>query len=219
MNVVQLLVLAKEPAPGRVKTRLCPPFTPQEASWLAEAALADTLDAVSRTPAARRVLALDGEPDDWLVPGLEVIPQRGEGLDERLAAAFDDAGGPSILIGMDTPQVTRGILLDATALLSSPGTDAVLGAARDGGWWAIGLRCPDPRVFLGVPMSSPSTCAAQQRRLDALGLRWVPLAELRDVDRLEDAHAVAAAAPRSRFANALRELVQREPVAAGGVAR
>ena len=69
-----LLVIAKEPRPGRVKTRLTPPFTPEEAAALAEAALADTLDAVARTPAERRVLVLDGTPGPWLPAGFEVVP-------------------------------------------------------------------------------------------------------------------------------------------------
>ncbi len=63
---VTLLVIAKEPRPGRVKTRLTPPFTPGEAAALAEAALVDTLRAVAATPARRRVLVLDGEPGPWL---------------------------------------------------------------------------------------------------------------------------------------------------------
>ena len=110
----QILVLAKEPVPGRVKTRLTPPFTPREAAALAEAALADTLAAVRRTRVIRRVLALAGEPGPWLPEGFDVIPQRGAGLDERIAAAMWDAYTalpvPIVLIGMDTPQVTAGLL-------------------------------------------------------------------------------------------------------------
>src|SRR5690606_16843936 len=71
-----LLVIAKAPVPGRVKTRLTPPFSPVEAAALAEAALCDTLDVVCATPAARRVLALEGEPGPWLPPGMEVVRQR-----------------------------------------------------------------------------------------------------------------------------------------------
>ena len=77
----QILVLAKEPVPGRVKTRLTPPFTPREAAALAEAALMDTLEAVRRTRVIRHVLALAGEPGPWLPDGVEVIPLRGGGLD------------------------------------------------------------------------------------------------------------------------------------------
>jgi glycosyltransferase A (GT-A) superfamily protein (DUF2064 family) len=101
---MKLLVIAKAPEPGRSKTRLCPPCSPEQAAALAEAALTDTLRAVAATPADERVLVLDGTPGDWLPEGFRVVPQRGDGLDERLAAAFADAGGPALLIGMDTPQ-------------------------------------------------------------------------------------------------------------------
>lgn len=98
-----LLVIAKEPRPGRVKTRLTPPFTPREAATLAEATLVDTLRTVAATPARRRVLVLDGAPGPWLPPGFDVVPQCAGGLDERLAAAFAGCDGPALLIGMDHP--------------------------------------------------------------------------------------------------------------------
>jgi rSAM/selenodomain-associated transferase 1 len=211
---VKLLVIAKAPEPGRSKTRLCPPCSPEEAAALAEAALADTLCTVAATPVDERVLVLEGAPGDWLPAGFRVVPQRGDGLDERLAAAFDDAGGPALLIGMDTPQVTPAHLADALARLARPGTQAVLGEAIDGGWWAIGLRTPEPRAFLGVPMSTASTCDAQRTRLSDLGLRVDELPHLRDVDVIADAHAVAAAAPGSRFAAALATIA---PVREGSV--
>jgi rSAM/selenodomain-associated transferase 1 len=199
--VTALVVIAKAPRPGHSKTRLCPPCTPRQAATLARAALVDTLEAVRATPAARHVLVLDGDPGAWLPPGFEVLPQRGTGLEERLAHAFADVGGPALLIGMDTPQVTARDLGDGLERLA--GADAVLGPAPDGGYWAIGLREPDPEVFLGVPMSTPWTCRAQRARLASLGLRVTELPALRDVDLIADAHAVAALAPRGRFAHAL----------------
>lgn len=201
-----LIVIAKAPVPGRVKTRLCPPCTPQQAAALAEAALADTLAAVAATPVARRVCALDGEPGPWLPDGIEVLAQRGDGLGARLAAAFDDVGGAALLIGMDTPQVTPAQLGAALAALRAPGADAVLGLAPDGGYWAIGLRTPDPTVFAGVPMSTALTGAAQQARLLETGRRVRLLPELRDVDTIADARTVAAAAPDGCFAAALRDV-------------
>jgi rSAM/selenodomain-associated transferase 1 len=201
--VTALVVIAKAPRAGHSKTRLCPPCTPRQAAALARAALADTLEAVRITLAARHVLVLDGEPGDWLPPGFEVLPQRGAGLDERLAQAFADVGGPALLIGMDTPQVAPRDLRDALERLAEPGTEAVLGPAPDGGYWAIGLREPDARAFLGVPMSTARTCRAQRARLVGLGLRVRDLPPLRDVDRIADAHAVAALAPTGRFARAL----------------
>jgi uncharacterized protein len=198
-----LLVIAKAPVPGRVKTRLTPPCTPAEAARLADAALQDTLAAaLACRGAGRRVLVLDGRPPAWLPADVEVLAQRGAGLAARLAAAFADVREPAFLVGMDTPQVTAE-LLDA-GLAAIGRRDATLGLAHDGGYWGIGLRRADARVFRGVPMSDPGTGAAQRRRLRALGLRTALLPALRDVDTIADARAVAAAAPRTRFAVALQ---------------
>ena len=196
-----LLVIAKEPVAGRVKTRLVPPCTPRQAAALAEAALADTLHAVLAAPARRRVLVLDGEPGAWLPPGFDVVPQCGGGLDERLAAAFAAVSGPALLIGMDTPQLTPGLLA-----VDWEGTDAWFGPAADGGFWGLGLRRPDAALVRGVPMSSADTGAVQRARLDAAGLRVAELPRLRDVDTAADAVAVARQAPLSRFAARAREL-------------
>ncbi|MGW1811330.1 TIGR04282 family arsenosugar biosynthesis glycosyltransferase [Streptomyces sp. NPDC002078] len=190
-----LLVIAKEPLPGRVKTRLTPPFTPRQAARLAEAALVDTLQAVAAAPATRRVLVLDGAPGPWLPAGFEVLPQCAGGLDERLADAFAHCSGPALLIGMDTPQVTPELLT-----VDFAGCDAYLGPAEDGGFWALGLAEPDPALLRGVPMSTPVTGTAQRERLLAAGLRVRELPRLRDVDTAADAHAVAALARHGRFA-------------------
>jgi rSAM/selenodomain-associated transferase 1 len=216
---VTVIVIAKEPVPGRVKTRLTPAFTPQEAAVLAEAALADSLEAVAAAPVAHRVLALAGTPGRWLPPGFKVIAQRGGGLDERLAAAFDDAyaGGPRlpmVLIGMDTPQVTPALLAEAALPLVSGTADATYGPAADGGFWLLGLRAPDPSLLLGVPMSRPDTGRAQLGRLAAASLRVSMLPELTDVDTAADAERIAADIPRSRFAAAHRHLARDMAVSA-----
>lgn len=208
MSSVALVVIAKAPAPGRSKTRLCPPCTPDQAATLAEAALRDTLAAVAACPARRRLLALDGEPGCWLPSGFELLEQRGNGLGERLAHALAAAGGPALVIGMDTPQLTSGLLEDAAAALASDDVDAVLGPALDGGYWTIGLKRPDPEVFRGVPMSDPGTWRAQCRRLDELGLRWGELLPLNDVDTFADARLVARIDPDTRFAAALQALLE-----------
>ncbi|MFE5771619.1 DUF2064 domain-containing protein [Streptomyces sp. NPDC056485] len=198
-----LIVVAKAPVPGRVKTRLTPHFTPQQAASLARAALQDTLDAVLATPARRRVLYLDGAPGHWLPEGIEVVPQCAGGLDVRLAAAFSLYGGPALLIGMDTPQVTPELLARG---LDFAGTDSWFGPALDGGFWALGLAGPDPALLLGVPMSVPHTGAVQRQRLTASGRRVRDLPVLRDVDTPDDAARVAASAPGTRFAALYAEL-------------
>jgi hypothetical protein len=211
----QVVVIAKEPVPGRVKTRLTPPFSPRQAADLARAALADTLAAAAAVPAARPVVALDGTAGPWLPAGVQVLAQPGGGLDERIAAALDDAyrglAVPVVLIGMDTPQVTPALLESALRPLADGTADAVFGPAADGGFWLLGLRRPDPSLILGVPMSTEHTGVTQAARLAWAGLRihWLPL--LRDVDTAADAYAVAREAPRSRFAAALAAMSDPAP--------
>jgi uncharacterized protein len=218
---LHVLVMAKAPVAGRVKTRLCPPCTPAEAAAIAEAALADTLAAVVACQGERKVVALDGMPGPWLPPGIEVIAQRGAGLDQRLAHAWADlvpAGHRhawGIQIGMDTPQVTADLLDDQLAALAAPvtagGRDrAVLGAAVDGGWWLIGLPgCHPRKAFWGVPMSTPYTGAAQEQRLRSLGLDVVTAPELVDVDDAEDLRRVVETIPGSRTAVASSAVLAR----------
>jgi rSAM/selenodomain-associated transferase 1 len=198
-----LLVIAKEPLPGCAKTRLTPPCSPEQAAKLAKASLLDTLDVVARTPAARRVLVFAGDGHAWRPPGFELIQQRGKELGERLAAAFEDIASPALLVGMDTPQLTPPLLLEAINALAKPHVDAVLGPALDGGYWSVGFNKPAPGAFAGVPMSSSETLDAQRVRLGELGLRVHEQPALRDVDTIQDARAVAGAAPHTRFARAL----------------
>lgn len=202
-----LALIAKAPVAGRVKTRLCPPCTHDEAARVAAAAFADSIDVMRATECDRRVVVLDGPARPDVHGHLEVGRQRGEGLAARLAALFDDLGGPTLVIAMDTPQVTPSLLGAAIAQLDA-GADAVLGRALDGGYWAIGLQLPDPRCFEGVPMHGPDTGDAQLRRLRARGLDVTLLAELRDVDTFTDAVAVAAAVPQSRFGREVAAIVR-----------
>ena len=206
-----LAIIAKEPMPGHVKTRLCPPCTPAQAAALAEAALRDTIAAAAGV-ADELAIVLAGSAGTWVPPGARVVAQRGDGLDERLANGFVDLGGPTLIAGMDTPQVTPAMLRRAVAALERH--DAVLGPAEDGGYWCIGLRRPDPRALLGVPMSSTETLAAQRERLRELALDVAEVDTLVDVDTIADAAHVAALAPTTRFARAYRAIAPPAAVAA-----
>ena len=165
--------------------------------------------AVAATPVAYRVLVLDGESGPWVPEGFVVIPQRGDGLDERLAAAFEDChatlpdAGPMLLVGMDTPQLTPELLdVDWT------GWDALLGLTEDGGYWCIGLRGPSAEALVGVPMSTERTGAEQLARLRGLGLGVALLPGLVDVDTPQDAEHVAAASPGTQFAREHQRLTR-----------
>src|SRR5512142_2238257 len=187
----QLLVIAKAPVPGRVKTRLCPPCTPEQAADIAAAALADTLAAVADTPAVRHTIVLHGR---YAVPrGWRTVNQRGDGLAHRLANGFADTALPgvgSLLVGMDTPQLTPALLTGLAGGLD--GADAVLAPAEDGGWWALALRDPyHGHALRQVPMSTPDTAqwTVDALRRRGLRVRYGPV--LRDVDTAPDALAVA----------------------------
>ncbi len=206
-----LVVIAKQPLPGRVKTRLTPLLSATQAADVAAAALADTLDVIDAAPSMHKLLAFDGCVDGWLRVGWTHCVQPVGGLDTRLAAAFVTAAGlpepgPALLVGMDTPQLTTELL----TLFDPDRFDACLGPACDGGYWALGFRDPAlaPQAILGVPMSSPCTGVEQLRRLRELGLRVQLLPELVDVDTVDDAHAVAALAPHSRFTATLSQIVK-----------
>jgi glycosyltransferase A (GT-A) superfamily protein (DUF2064 family) len=214
----RLLLLAKEPVAGRVKTRLTPPFSPGEAARLALAALEDTMDAITAAAtslateglAVETVVVLDGRP--WRpLDGFRVQPQVAGPLDVRLAAAFDPRPArapyrppavPTVLVGMDTPQVSPEVLASAVFSVVGPtGPDACIGLATDGGWWLLGLRRPDGDLLRGVPMSVPVTGRETCRRLLQAGLDVEHLPVLTDVDTAEDAAVVVEqTAASSRFA-------------------
>lgn len=201
-----LIVLAKECLPGRVKTRLSPPFTLEEAAELAVASLHDTLAAAKAVRADRHLLWFDGRAP--AAPGFAVGAQPQGGLDERIAAAFDAVRDRALLIGMDTPQVDPAVL---QAALDDPTDAAWLGRATDGGFWALALPpLPDRGDLVrGVPMSTVHTGARQLTRLQRAGLALRMLPPLTDVDDVDAAEAVAAGAPATRFAATLRRLTDR----------
>jgi glycosyltransferase A (GT-A) superfamily protein (DUF2064 family) len=230
--VTVLLVVAKSPVAGRVKTRLCPPATPVQAARIAAAALLDTMAAVRATAGVTPVLALAGRlADADAYPGVgdelaaaadgwAVLPQRGDGLGDRLANAYADVvagnpGRPVLQIGMDTPQLTAVRLASAVASLAAAGT--VLGRAVDGGWWALGLAEPrHAEVLRGVPMSTPHTGWDTWAALHARGLSVAALPLLRDVDEWPDALLVAPTIPGSRFAGQVAAVRSSgQPTAAG----
>jgi glycosyltransferase A (GT-A) superfamily protein (DUF2064 family) len=217
---MRILVVAKAPVAGRVKTRLGSVIGSDAAADIAAASLLDTLDSASAAVGARHChLALAGDLDDAVrgreiagrLEGWTITPQVGNDFAARLVVAHLDAGpGPVAQIGMDTPQVTPTDLAGVITALA--GHDAVLGPADDGGWWVLGRNDPQAaRALAGVAMSEPTTYADTRAALEARGLRVGTTRSLRDVDTVDDAEAVAAVTPDSRFADAWR--------AVAGVAR
>jgi hypothetical protein len=209
-----VIVIAKETIPGKVKTRLHPPFSLEQAAELAAASLADTLETVKTLGAVETILYFDGTVLPAESSGYRVLPQVAGTLDERLAAVFDLCSGPTLLVGMDTPQIRRQHLLSAVSDWPQD-ADAWFGPATDGGFWALGLREPDGSLIRGVPMSRDDTGVLQLARLVTAGLRVRMLPPLTDVDTIDSAIEVATIAPESRFARTLATMNVLEPIGAG----
>ncbi len=198
MSPASVLVMAKAPVAGRVKTRLGRDIGLDTAAELAAACLLDTIDACAAYNPQGCFLALDGELAD-AVRGLElaerltdwtIFSQVGASFADRLANAHAVVPSPVVQIGMDTPQVTVRNLEDVVAGLTSH--EAVVAPAEDGGWWALALGDPsDADHVRGVPMSTPETYRDTRTALRSAGLRVASGAVLRDVDTVADADAVA----------------------------
>lgn len=213
MIPVTALIVAKAPVPGLAKTRLAAALGDRVAAGIAAAALLDTLDAVADTHLAAKVVAMTGdlasacqsEAIRERLSGFTVVEQRGDSFADRLANAHADAASaagpmPVLQIGMDTPQVTAELLTRcARALL---GAHAVVGPARDGGWWLLGVADAATAECLRlVPMSRPDTGALTYAALLQTGSPVIVLEALADVDTVADISVVRAdCRPSGRFA-------------------
>lgn len=209
---VTVLVVAKAPRPGAVKTRLAADLGDVGAARVASAALLDTL-LVAAEVFDHRVLALAGDLADtgvvdssairaelarWVVVG-----QSSGNLGDRLARAHIDAAGLSwpsdnrphrvLQIGMDTPQVSAKLLVDSAQALCGADVDAILGPAEDGGWWVCGTsNSTQASALAGVAMSRSDTGDLTLEALRGVGARVRLVAPLRDLDTLDDAKVIAA---------------------------
>ncbi len=208
---MKVLLVAKAPVAGQVKTRLGAVIGADRAAELAAASLLDTIEAVARAGADGH-LSLTGDLDAAVrgddvraaLSGWAVTTQRGDGFAERLLNAHTDAGpGGVVQIGMDTPQVTGADLAAVADRLE--GHDAALAPATDGGWWALARRDPDVvRHLLDVAMSTDTTFVDTQRALERAGGLVAHGESMTDVDTVADADHVAALAPHTRFAGVWR---------------
>jgi glycosyltransferase A (GT-A) superfamily protein (DUF2064 family) len=211
---MRALVMAKAPVPGQVKTRLGESIGMQAAARVAAAALLDTL-AACRAAFDECHLALAGdlggsEHEGQVRAALEgwtIHPQHGASLGERLARAHADVAGrgPTVQIGMDTPQATAGDLIEVAAMAAEGG--AVLGPASDGGWWVLALEDSSAAgVLTGVPMSRSDTFTRTREALRAAGQTVAVARELTDVDTVHEARQVADTLTEGRFLDAWREV-------------
>lgn len=199
----QLAVFAKEPRPGRVKTRLSPPLSEEQAAVLAECWLTATLTALA---GFAPILCHDGDGDYFrrTCPGHRLHPQ-GEGdlgtrLDRVFAALLPH--GPTAIIGSDTPDLPVELVATAGAALVE--NDVVTIPARDGGYVLIALRAPQPQLFAAMPWSSPALLAETRRRAAALGLGYREIGLWEDVDDEGSLRRLLARQPEAPWSQQVR---------------
>jgi rSAM/selenodomain-associated transferase 2/rSAM/selenodomain-associated transferase 1 len=187
-----LLVFAKDPVPGQVKTRLAAEVGPDEAARIYRSLGRRVVDQVREGP-YRTVVFYDppeagAAVEEWLGGrGLELRPQAPGDLGDRLESAFRWAFREAervVVVGTDAPDVDSEQA--EAALHALEAADLVLGPALDGGYYLLGLRRPAPELFQGIPWSTPEVLGATRARARELGLTEMLLPALRDVDTLED---------------------------------
>ena len=215
-----VLVVAKAPVAGRVKTRLAAAIGPDDAAALGRAMLLDTLDGCRREVPVVGVLCANDDDVALLAelagPGAPVVVQEGTGLSDALQAGMRHClarGGIALLVSADIPGIPAGALQRAVALLGE-GADVVLGPGHDGGYWLIGLREQYPGLFDGIPWSTDGVLDASLTRCRELSLDVRLIEPWRDVDTLDDVAALAGrleTLPGRRTAAALSRLVRPEP--------
>jgi rSAM/selenodomain-associated transferase 1 len=192
-------IMAKVPRSGRVKTRLVPPLTHDQASALSECFLRDVAASIAAAAeaSAGRIQGVavyhadDGEDGAQglgakLPRDFTLLRQRGAHLGERLFHAVVDliaAGFESVcLVNGDSPTLPSSLLRDALRALDAPGDRVVLGPASDGGYYLIGLRRAHGRLFEDISWSTPSVLAQTLERARELSLDVRLLPEWYDVD-------------------------------------
>jgi rSAM/selenodomain-associated transferase 1 len=193
-SMCALAVMAKAPRPGKVKTRLCPPLTPEQSAALNICFLKDTTETLAAVAAQGHAAGLicytpagDEHLFEGLLPdGFGLILQRGDGFGERLHLAATDilacGFGAVCLIDSDSPTVPKAAFERAVAELARPGDRMVLGGSDDGGYYLIGLKQAHAEVFAGIHWSTASVFAETVAAAEAAGIEVVELPLWYDVD-------------------------------------
>lgn len=195
-----LVVMAKAPVAGAVKTRLVPPLSLEEAADLYRCLLLDLLENIAAFKGADLYVAFTPEAAASLFqkivpPGFVCFPQRGQDLGERMADIFENLFERGyeriVVIGSDLPVFPSSFLNAAFRALAGSRSHVVLGPSRDGGYYLIGLGGFVPEIFTGIPWETEQVLDATRRQLSRIRIEPVLLPEWFDVDKVEDLRYLA----------------------------
>ena len=193
VTTIPVLVFARAPVPGAVKTRLIPALGAEAACRLYRKLLRYTLDMAtdSRLPVHIWMAASASKTEFEALVGscqAQLFAQQGADLGERMHHALSrtlSSHPGAVLIGSDCPFLRADDLIRAANLLAE-GSDAVLGPALDGGYVLIGVRSSTPALFSGINWGSPEVLASTRQRLTQLGWCWTELEPRQDIDTPSD---------------------------------
>ena len=195
MSLNRLIIFTRYPEPGKTKTRLIPALGPEGAADLHRKMVDSTLTWARQLKSNSAIsLEVRYEGGDerlvrqWLGPDIPCGPQANGDLGARMAQAFHEAFSAGmarvIIVGTDCPGLTGGLVQTACEALMD--NDVVLGPAKDGGYYLIGLRKPVPHLFGGIPWGTGEVLPKTLRIAADLKLQVFLLEPLDDVDRPED---------------------------------
>jgi uncharacterized protein len=187
-----IIIMAKVPEAGKVKTRLQPFLTPEQSAEFANSLLQDT---INKAKQAKNNLIIAYSPierrdhfDSFTNHNFMLLAQSGNNLGERMFNAFEFAFSQNldsvVMIGTDSPTFPPDFVERAFGCLEQ--TDAVLGKTEDGGFYLIGLRKLNKRIFENVEWSSAQTCSKTKNNLEQIGFSLTELPVWYDVDVPED---------------------------------
>lgn len=200
-----MIIFAKAPIPGQVKTRLCPPLTPDEAASLHGSFVLDTLE---RAKAAITKFRLPMDRFLACAPSVshaffKIMEERhsvslfdqvgadlGARMNQAIATVLTQGYRQAIIVGTDVPSLSLTHYQQACSLLRE--NDLVLGPSTDGGYYLIGLKRLQPELFADIPWSTNRVCALTREKADGLGLKTALLSEWRDIDSIDDLQALMA---------------------------
>lgn len=195
-----LILFAKAAQPGRVKTRLVPQLSAEQASRLYQAFVMDLVSATERLKGITRIMACDPARHHPFFDsiahrfGMKLINQQGANLGERMKNAIKAAHrlklGPVVIIGTDSPTLPMGFVRQAFGVLHS--RELVLGPSCDGGYYLIGCGKRIPPVFEGIPWGTDRVLAMTLKRITDLKLKCALLPFWYDVDHVEDLRLLTA---------------------------
>ena len=190
-----VVIVAKEPVPGKVKTRLSPSISPTDAAGLYRCFLLDRIREIGAMTGVNRAIAYTPEESRGTfraltVEGFDLFPQRGGDLGERLNNIFLDQlakGYDAVsIIDSDSPDLPNRLIRESLQLLLAHQAEVVFGPCRDGGYYLVGMRKPHPELFRDIPWSTADVLSVSLERCRRLGLNVQLLAFWNDLDTFDD---------------------------------